>query len=220
VLSAENIAGLESEGRRLLTAARREPGRTVPQYPDWTLADLINHTASIHARTVKVVTELPTERVSAPRLPEGADVLDWYEETLESMLAALTAADPTAECWGFVPGANVGVWETRMVVETGVHRWDAYQAFGEEDRLTDLVAGSGLDEYGVMWFPRLGDLPTLETIGSDLGRTWVFGEGEPETSIEASASDLYLRLMSRPSPVELPDAWAAAVDDLPPPPKR
>lgn len=220
MLSAENLASLESEGRRLLTAARRDPGRAVPQYPGWTLADLVNHTASIHARTVVVVTELPTERVSAPRLPEGVDVLDWYEETLESMLAVLTEADPAQECWGFVPDANVGSWETRMVIETGVHRWDAYQAFGEEDRLTDLVAVSGIDEFGGMWFPRLGDLATLEAIASDLGRSWVFGQGEPDVSIEATASDLYLRLMSRPSPVELPADWAASVDDLAPPPKR
>jgi uncharacterized protein (TIGR03083 family) len=220
VLLAENLASVESEGRRLLTAARRDPERAVPQYPGWTLADLLNHTATIHARTVKVVTELPTERVSAPRLPEGADVLEWYEQTLESMLAALTDADPNARCWGFVPDANVGSWETRMVIETGVHRWDAYQAFGEEDRLTDLVAVSGLDEFGGMWFPRLGDLPTLEAIDPDLGRSWVFGEGEPEVSVQASASDLYLRLMSRPSPVELPSDWAGAVDGLAPPPKR
>jgi hypothetical protein len=37
--------------------------------------------------------------------------------------------------------------------------------------------------------------------------------------IEATASDLYLRLMSRPSPVVLPDEWAQAVDGLAPPPK-
>jgi uncharacterized protein (TIGR03083 family) len=184
------------------------------------MADLVNHTAAIHARTVVIVTDLPNDRVSSPRLPEGVDVLDWYEETLESMLAALTEADPAAECWGFLPDANVGKWETRMVVETGVHRWDAYRAFGEEDRLTDLVAVSGLDEFGGMWFPRLGDLPTLEAVDSELGRSWVFGDGEPEVSIETSASDLYLRLMSRPSPVELPGVWAAAVDDLPPPSKR
>ena len=220
MLSAENLAGLESEGRRLLTAARRDPGREVPQYPEWTMSDLVSHTASIHARTVKVVTELPAERISAPTLPEGADPLDWYEETLDSLLAALTEADPQQSCWGFLPDSNVGTWETRMVIETGVHRWDGYQAFGEEDRLTDLVARSGLDEFGDMWLPRLGDLPTLEMVASDLGRSWVFGEGDPEASVEGTVSDLYLRLMSRPSAVVLPPEWAAAVDGLPPPPKR
>jgi hypothetical protein len=53
-----------------------------------------------------------------------------------------------------------------------------------------------------------------------MGRTWVYGDGEPAAEIEGTASDLYLRLVSRPSPVVLPDEWAAAVDGLAPPPKR
>ncbi|HEX6220784.1 MAG TPA: maleylpyruvate isomerase N-terminal domain-containing protein, partial [Acidimicrobiia bacterium] len=100
---AENLASIESEGRRLGAYVRRDPDRLVPQYPDWTMADLASHTASIHARTTLIVTELPTDRVSAPRLPDGADVADWYDETLEAMLAALTDADPDTVCWGFGP---------------------------------------------------------------------------------------------------------------------
>ncbi len=146
--------------------------------------------------------------------------IDWYEETLDEMLAALTDADPDTECWGFGPDPNLGFWERRMVIETGVHRWDAYQAFAEEDRLTDLVARSGLDEFADMWLPHLGDVQTLRVTATDMDRSWVYGAGEPNTSIAGTASDVYLRLLSRPSPVELPDDWAAAVDGLAPPPKR
>lgn len=218
--SAENLAGIESEGHRLAKAARRDPGRPVPQYPDWTLADLVSHTASIHGRTVLICRELPGERVSAPRLPQGMDPIDWYEETLDDMLEALRKADPDAPCWAFGPEPTVGFWERRMVIETGVHRWDAYQAFGEEDRLTDLVARSGLDEFGDMWLPQLGDVPTLRVTATDMGRSWVYGEGEPAAYGEGTASDIYLRLLTRPSPVELPGEWAGAVDGLAPPPKR
>lgn len=220
MLSAENLAGIESEGRRLGQAARRDPDRPVPQYPGWTLADLASHTASIHARTALICRELPDERISAPTLPEGEDVLDWYDETLEDMLSALTEADPAARCWGFGPEPSVGFWERRMVIETGVHRWDAYQAHGEEDRLTDLVARSGLDEFGDMWLPHLGDVQPLQVHAVDLGQTWVYGDGDGTGSVEGTASDLYLRLVSRPSPAVLPDDWAAAVDGLAPPPKR
>jgi uncharacterized protein (TIGR03083 family) len=220
VLSAENLASIESEGRRLGVYARRELDRPVPQYPDWTMSDLASHTASIHGRTIKIVTELPTERISAPRLPEGADVADWYDETLEEMLAALTEADPETPCWGFGPNPTVGFWERRMVIETGMHRWDAAQAFGEEDRLIDNAARSGLDEFADMWFPHLGDVPTLKVRATDMDRSWVYGEGEPVSSVEGTASDLYLRLVSRPSPVDLSDVWSTAVDGLAPPPKR
>ncbi len=218
--SAENLAGIESEGHRLAQAARRDPERPVPQYPDWTLADLASHTASIHGRTTLICRELPGERVSAPRLPEGIDPIDWYEETLDEMLEALREADPDAPCWAFGPEPNLGFWEHRMVIETGVHRWDAYQAFGEEDRLTDLVSRSGLDEFGDMWLPQLGEVPTLRVTATDMGRSWVYGEGEPAASVEGTASDIYLRLLSRPSPVDLPEEWAEAVDGLAPPPKR
>lgn len=220
MLSAENLAGIESEGRRLGQAARREPDRAVPQYPGWTLVDLASHTASIHGRTAQICRELPGERISAPRLPEGRDPIDWYEETLDEMLEALTEADSDARCWGFGPKPNVGFWERRMVIETGVHRWDAYQAFGEEDRLTDLVALSGLEEFADMWLPHLGDVRPLGVTATDVDRSWIYGDGEPVDSIEGTASDLYLRLLSRPSPVELPGEWAEAVDGLAPPPKR
>lgn len=219
MLSAENLATIEAEGRRLGALARRDPEAPVPQYPDWTLADLVSHTASIHGRTTAIVTDLPAERISAPKLPEGADPVDWYDETLESMLAALHDSDPERPCWAFGPEPCAGFWETRMVIETGVHRWDAAQAFGEEDRLVDNVARSGLDEFAGMYLPQFGDLATLAVETADMG-VWVFGDGSPETNVSGTGSDVYLRLMARPSPVELPADWATAVDGLSQPPKR
>lgn len=219
MLSAENLAAIESEGRRLGYAARRDPARPVPFYEGWALADLAAHTASIHGRTTLICKELPTERISAPRLPEGADPIDWYEETLEEMLGVLTETDPETSCWALGGGTNVGFWERRMVIETGVHRWDAYDAHGEADRLLDVVAGLGLDEFGALWWPQLGDVQPLELHARDLDRSYVFGEA-PMSTVEADASELYLRLMGRRSSVELPDDWATAVDGLGKPPKR
>lgn len=220
MLWAENLASIESEGRRLGEAARRDPERPVPQYPGWTLADLVSHTASMHGRTILICRNLPSERISPPRLPDDKDPVKWYEETLEEMLQVLEAADPETPVWGFAPTPNLGFWERRMVIETGIHRWDAFHAFGEDEPLTDRVAESGLEEFGEMWVPRLGDtgLAKLEVEASDLTRSWVYGEGEPRVSVTGTASDLYLRLMSRPSAVELPADWSAAVDGLPPPP--
>jgi len=221
VLSAENLASIESEGRRLGEAARRDPGRVVPQYPGWTLADLVAHTASMHGRTTLICRDLPAERISAARLPEGKDPVRWYEETLEEMLQVLEVADPATPVWGFAPTPNLGFWERRMVIETGIHRWDAFHALGETEPLTDRVAESGLDEFGEMWLPRLGDteLQPLGVEAVDLLRSWVYGGGTATSTITGTGSDLYLRLMSRPSTVELPADWSAAVDGLEPPPK-
>ena len=222
MLWAENLASIESEGRRLGEAARSNPQGPVPQYPDWTLADLVAHTASMHRRTILICRDLPSERISAPRLPEGEDALDWYEETLEEMLRVLEDADPQTPVWTLSLVPTLGFWEQRMVIETGIHRWDAYQALGQIEPLTNRVAESGLDEFGEVWVPRLGDTPPspLRVVATDLSREWVYGEGEPARSMTGAASDLYLRLMSRPSVAELPEDWAAAVDGLAPPPKR
>lgn len=220
MLSATNLESITSEGRRLAAAVRREPARPVPQYPGWTLADLASHTASVHARTVLVCRDLPQERVSVPRLPDGEDPADWLEETLEEMVAALRASDPSTRVWGFDPEwPTIGFWERRMVIETGVHRWDASDAFSEAEGLTSHVAREGLDEFARMWLPRLGSVPTLDVVATDLETSWRYGTGDPVHRVEGTASDLYLRLMARRSPVELPAAWAAAVDGLPPPGK-
>jgi len=121
--------------------------------------------------------------------------------------------------WGFWPDPCIGLWERRMVVETGLHRWDAEQAFGEPSPLLDLEAVSGLDEYTDMWVPRMTELPALEARAVDLGHAWVLGIGPPEATVSGTGSDLYLRLMSRASAVELPEEWAAAVAALEPAPR-
>jgi len=220
VPSAKDISLIVSQGRRLTDAARRDPGRMVPQYPGWTLADLASHTASIHARTVLICRDHPSERISAPRLPEGKDPVDWCEETLMEMIGALSEADPNTPVWAFGPNQVLGFWETRMMIETGVHRWDAEQVFEEPESLHPRVAEAGLDEFGLLWFKQLGDVETLDVIATDLGRSWVYGLGTPTTAISGEGSDLYLRLVSRPSAVTLPAEWADAVDSLAPPPKR
>ena len=210
---------IRSEAEHTLDVGRRDLSRPVPQYPGWTMFDLLSHVASVHGRTMVTVSELPQERVHGPRLPDHGDVVRWFAETLESMLAAFADADPDAPVWGFTSNPTVGGWETRMVIETGLHRWDADQAIGEIEPLHGTVAGFGLDEYADLYLPRLAPVPPIELVATDLGRSWLIGDGDPALRAEATASDLYLRLMARPG-AELPDVWAEAVDALEPPPRR
>jgi uncharacterized protein (TIGR03083 family) len=216
---AESLDVIDSEGRRILELARRDSARRVPQYPEWTMADLLANVGSILARTTQICLTHPTERISAPKLPEGEDVGDWYEAILAEMISTLDRSDLYVPVWGFIEGSTIQFWVRRMVVETGVHQWDAEQAFGEETPLRGPVAEHGLDEYAEMWFPRLGEIPVLEVIAEDLGKTWTYGSGSPEARVEGSGSDIYLRLMSRPTPVRLPDAWETAIGTQAPPPK-
>jgi uncharacterized protein (TIGR03083 family) len=210
---------IRSEAEHILEVGRQGLERPVPQYPGWTMFDLLSHLASVHGRTMLTITELLQERIHGPLLPDHGDVLRWFQVTLDSMLEAFASADPNAPVWGFTSHPTVGGWEIRMVIETGLHRWDADQAGGELRPLHDRVASLGLEEYADLYLSRLGPVPPIELTATDLERSWVVGAGEPELRAEGTASDLYLRLMSRPG-AELPPVWARAVDALEPPPKR
>jgi uncharacterized protein (TIGR03083 family) len=216
---ADVFETIASEGERILELGREDIARPVPQYPNWTMGDLLAHTGAILGRTSLICRDLLMERPQSPRPGEDDDVAAWFEERLNEVLDVFGECDPTAPVWGFVPDPTVGMWINRMLIEVGVHRWDAEQAFAEPEPILAEIAEAGLDEFGTMWFPRLGELDTLALTATDLGRHWHYGEGEPASTVEAPASEIYLRLMSRPSSVELPDDWAAAVDALEPPPR-
>jgi uncharacterized protein (TIGR03083 family) len=183
------------------------------------MSGLLAHTGAILGRTALIRRDLLMERPQSPRPGENDDTADWFEARLDEVVAVFRECDPTAPVWGFVPEPTVGKWIDRMLIEVGVHRWDAEQAFAEPSPLLDEVAGAGLDEFATQWFPRLGDVGVLSVTATDLGRHWHYGEGEPVSTVEAPASEIYLRLMSRRSSVVLPDDWAAAIDSLEPPPR-
>lgn len=219
MLSAENLASIETDGRTLGRIARENPETPVPQYPGWTLEDLANHLGWVHGRIVLICREHPQERISGPRCPPGTSVLDWYDRTLDELLEALATSDPSTPVWGFGDITTIGFWERRMAIETGVHRWDAEQAIGGDRSLSDHVAASGLDEFPEVYLPHLGAVSPIALVAADLGSVWQMGLGEPNVEVTGTASDIYLRLVARSSPVILPDDWARAVDGLSPPPK-
>ena len=209
----KDLAAIEYEGWRLIELGRLTPERIVPQYPTWTMRDLVVHVAGVHGRTGAICETLPTERIPGPELPPDEDPFEWAAEQLARMLEGLAMADPAASVWTFVDDPSLRFWVQRMVVETGVHRWDAHSAVGEPVELLTTVSRHGLDEFAELYLPRIGEVQTIELTATDLGRSWRYGAGEPRARIEGEASELFLRLMSRPG-VELPNDWANAVDAL------
>lgn len=212
-----DLATIEYEAWRIIELGRQTPDREVPQYPTWSLTDLVMHVAGVHGRTTTICRDLPQERVPRPRLPDGADPFEWAAVQLSGMLEALADADPAAEVWTFVDDPALGFWVRRMVIETGVHRWDAQGAVGEAEPLLDRVARHGLDEFDQLYLPKLGEVQPVLLHAINLERSWRMGEGEPTAVVEDTASNLFLRLMSRPG-ASLPTDWETAVDALAPPP--
>lgn len=209
----QRITTIETEGRRTIECAREDPGRAVLQYPEWSLRDLVLHVASVHGRTSEIIRTRSTERAATPELPTDADPMAWSSAQLASVVDALATADLETEVWTPVSDSRIAFWERRMVIETGLHRWDAEIAMGSGRPLDPLVATDGLDEIPLMYLHRLGEVPPIELVATDLDRSWRYGDGDPTAVIEGTASDLYLRLMSRPGST-LPVEWEQAVDAL------
>ena len=211
--SPQDLVAIQGEGRRVVELARNDPGRPVPQYPTWTLRDLAIHLASVHGRTAEICRTLPAERIPSAELPEGHDPFAWADDMLTDRVDGLRSTDPEAEVWTFGSDATLRFWGRRMVIETGVHRWDAQGAIEDPDPLLAIVATHGLDEFSDMYLPRLGEVPTIELVATDMGRSWQYGPSQSAASISGTASDLFLRLMSRPG-AQLPPDWERAVDSL------
>lgn len=209
----ERIETIAADGQRIVDCARSAPDQVVPQYPTWTLRDMALHLANIHARTAEICRTLAQERIELGARPPGEDPLDWAQTALTQLVAALSDADPEAPVWTFGSDRHVRFWIRRMVIETGVHRWDAENAVGIPAPLPDLVATDGLDEFVDFYLGRLGGVPTIDVSATDVDRTWRYGEGEPTSLVSGTASDLFLRLMSRPG-ATFPPEWEAAVDAL------
>ena len=218
MLSAENLASIEADGAELGRIVRANPDQAVPQYPGWSLSDLAQHVAWAQGRAVTICEERATDRIKGPRLPEGMDPADWYDETLARLLEMLRSSDPETPVWGLGEMATIGFWERRMVIETAVHLWDARQAVGAAAAIGTHAALAGLDEYEERAL-LLGALPALAIEATDCGRSWLFGRGAATAAVSGSASDILLRIYSRPSPVVLPDVWAETLDALSAPPK-
>ena len=64
-----DLAAIEYEGWRLIELGRLNPDRTVPQYPTWTMRDLVFHVAGVHGRTAMICETLPAGRIPGPELP-------------------------------------------------------------------------------------------------------------------------------------------------------
>ena len=56
----KDLAAIEYEGWRLIELGRGAPDRIVPQYPTWTMRDLVIHVAEVHGRTGAICETLPS----------------------------------------------------------------------------------------------------------------------------------------------------------------
>lgn len=186
----------------LLTLLQR-PDRRVPTCPDWTVRDLVGHVGGAQRWPLAILSGGggPLPRV----LPEpSGDLASWFEQGAQHLVAAMRDFGEDAIVWNpFDAAGQVDWWIQKIAVETGLHRWDGENAYGDASPIDNVVAGVGIDEMVTDFLPGLvalnGGKPSgvVELVCAD--RTWIvpLGDGVQRCSVTGSASDVLLFLWNR-----------------------
>jgi uncharacterized protein (TIGR03083 family) len=219
----EHLTALRREGTVLGDAADTAgPDAAVPTCPKWTVKDLILHVGEVHRWAAAHVRDRrlePADSSTEPDLigpwPSDTTLVDWYRESHAALLGVLEEAEPSVECWSFLPAPSpLAFWARRQAHETAIHRADAESALGAISALDPELAADGIDELvvGFLGRPRHRDIAsavTLQLIAPDVDRRWVVVMGPegvqvtgaapdgPACTVRGAASDLDLLLWNR-----------------------
>jgi uncharacterized protein (TIGR03083 family) len=149
--TAEHIANLGSDGRRLGEVATQAPfDAPVPGCPGWDVEDLVRHIGDVHRWAETIVRERRTERLHLDsKGPGGHDeLLEWYWDGLAALMRSLSDASPDDIFWSWAPAPTpLAFWARRQAHETAIHRLDAEQACGCPTPFAAAQAVDGIEEW-------------------------------------------------------------------------
>jgi len=223
---SEHVAALRREGELLAAAAERTGlDAPIPTCPGWRTRDLVRHIGDVHrwARAhvaegrLKPIGPKDLPEVAGP-LPEDDQLLEWFRQGHVSLVRTLETADPSTECWTFLPAPSpVAFWARRQAHETGIHRADAESpaGWGGMTQFPPEFAVDGIEEM-LFGFLASGDgglradpPRTLHLHATDTEGEWVVRLDEPaetrrehasaDCTVRGPASDLHLLLWNRRS---------------------
>lgn len=150
-------------------------GPAVTGCPGWDVERLIGHLGRVHEWAASFLRLGPDGGTpdAGGRPPAGPDILPWYAERLDGLLAELDRHDPDEPSRSFAGPAPVAFWHRRQAHETAVHRWDAQDAItpGQADPIDARLAADGVDEWLTVFVPRwtqLGGATPEDLIGAQL----------------------------------------------------
>lgn len=172
----------------------------IPTCGDWTAHHLVRHLADVHrwaagmARGVNEWEQGPEEELSG-----------YYRACADLLYDTLVEVGPDAEAKTLVGPGPASFWHRRQVHETLIHLYDLRTPLAlETDGVPAEVWADGVDEVVSMFYPRQVDLGRTEPVpypiafsASDVGRTWILGDGDPVATVTAPARDVDLFLWGR-----------------------
>jgi uncharacterized protein (TIGR03083 family) len=130
-----------------VTVEAADPGSRVPTCPGWTVRDLVIHTGQVYRhKTVSVRDNWDSGAPPWPGEPQG-DLIAWFNESLDAMLAVFREADLDAPTWTWCAHEHaVEWWVRRMAHETLIHGVDAVIATGGAPLVDETLAEDGIEE--------------------------------------------------------------------------
>jgi uncharacterized protein (TIGR03083 family) len=157
-----HIAAVREEGALMaLAVAHVGPDSAVPTCPEWNVRDLVRHIGGVHRWATGFVrgrTEPQHGDLDevVGTWPADADLADWLAQGCADLVAALTEAPDTLQCWTFLPAPSPrAMWARRQAHETAIHRVDAQVAAGLPiSPWTPGFAADGIDELLSLFVPR------------------------------------------------------------------
>jgi uncharacterized protein (TIGR03083 family) len=216
---------LRQEGGRLSEAASAAGLDTwVPSCPQWRVRDLVAHIGGVHRWAASHVELARKERASKEEsaayftvVPDD-QLIDWYDEGRGVLAKVLESADPSVECWTFLPASSpLDFWTRRQAHETAIHRADAQLCLGTVTPFEPDFAADGIDELLCGFLVRPGGKLVSETqrvlgvVTEDTTDSWTvrieadrrevaLGLDRSQCVVRGTASDLYLLLWNRIGP--------------------
>jgi len=197
----------------------------VPTCPEWNVAQLVQHTGTIHRWAAQMVRERAPERLDRREMDLGipedpSGLADWLAAGAPLLRSALAATDPDTPMWAWGADQHARFWSRRMLHETAVHRVDAQLAAGAEPTVDGAVAADGIDELlenlpcAAYFRPRVAELrgagETIALRSTDRDERWRIrlgpegfacerGPGDATVEVAARTEDLLLVMYTRRS---------------------
>lgn len=199
---ADYLAALHRDATALRAAAVPETlDSAVPSCPDWTVHALVGHMGNVYERIGGVVARATLSPPEAPLpkggYPEGAAVLEWFDERYASLAGIVRDVAEDTPAWNWAPQPKTAAfWFRRLAHETAVHRWDLQVSVGLPEPIEERLAADGVDEVLDTWLPAgrrkgapgLNGLVHLEAV--DTGDEWyVRLRGERIAVLDAPSVD-------------------------------
>jgi uncharacterized protein (TIGR03083 family) len=138
---------LAADAGRLRSAASLDLTNQVPTCPDWSVEDLVQHTAVVYLHKAECM-RLNAFPDTWPPDVSGEEPLALFDRAYDDLVAEFEARDPSEKTvtW-YEPDQTVGFWVRRMAQESVIHRVDAELAVSEPLRpIPSDLAVDGVDE--------------------------------------------------------------------------